>query len=148
MVQWSPDTTTNGFYKYLDSVSRGFSLTHLSGAGCPIYGDDSLTLQCGGTVRVSLGVQKNVPRPITIEWSATVPGGLELRPASGIIRVSGNQRPTVDIQVVSSAQATPGKHTIPIRFRVLSPGKLGQTTLPIAVLEVRVGFAEMGSGTN
>src|SRR5215210_6030998 len=39
MVQWSPDTTTNGFYKYDGSVIRGFSLTHLSGAGCPIYAD-------------------------------------------------------------------------------------------------------------
>src|SRR5688500_12500516 len=39
MIQWSPDTTTNGFYKYRDSTIRGFSLTHLSGAGCPIFGD-------------------------------------------------------------------------------------------------------------
>lgn len=39
MVQWSPDTTTNGFYKYYDSTIRGFSLTHLSGAGCPTYAD-------------------------------------------------------------------------------------------------------------
>src|SRR5438045_9640464 len=32
MVQWSPDTTANGFYHYRDSKIRGFSLTHLSGA--------------------------------------------------------------------------------------------------------------------
>ncbi|MCA1637507.1 MAG: glycoside hydrolase family 92 protein, partial [Acidobacteria bacterium] len=39
MMQWSPDTTANGFYKYRDSKIRGFSLTHLSGAGCPIFAD-------------------------------------------------------------------------------------------------------------
>lgn len=39
MMQWSPDTTANGFYTYGSSLIRGFSLTHLSGAGCPIYAD-------------------------------------------------------------------------------------------------------------
>lgn len=45
MIQWSPDTE-NGFgkdargsYRYKDSAMRGFSLTHLSGPGCPVYGD-------------------------------------------------------------------------------------------------------------
>jgi predicted alpha-1,2-mannosidase len=44
MVQWSPDTTpadTNGrgSYDYRDSHIKGFSLTHLAGAGCSLYGD-------------------------------------------------------------------------------------------------------------
>jgi predicted alpha-1,2-mannosidase len=44
MVQWSPDThpsTTNfaGGYSYEDSKLRGFSLTHLSGAGCAVFQD-------------------------------------------------------------------------------------------------------------
>src|SRR5205085_7165639 len=39
MVQWSPDTTKDGFYRYRTSTIRGFSLTHLSGAGCPAYAD-------------------------------------------------------------------------------------------------------------
>jgi predicted alpha-1,2-mannosidase len=43
MVQWSPDTTTppghlDG-YRYSDHHLTGFSLTHLSGAGCSLYGD-------------------------------------------------------------------------------------------------------------
>jgi predicted alpha-1,2-mannosidase len=44
MVQWSPDTET-GFLKrrtsyfYGDDGIRGFSLNHLSGAGCQIFGD-------------------------------------------------------------------------------------------------------------
>jgi predicted alpha-1,2-mannosidase len=42
MVQWSPDTTSRpdgGGYSYGDSAITGFSLTHLSGPGCPAEGD-------------------------------------------------------------------------------------------------------------
>jgi predicted alpha-1,2-mannosidase len=43
MVQWSPDTSPDGSsgggYTYTDSQISGFSLTHLSGPGCSIYGD-------------------------------------------------------------------------------------------------------------
>jgi predicted alpha-1,2-mannosidase len=38
MIQWSPDTQQN-FYYYDQKNLRGFSVTHLSGAGCPVYGD-------------------------------------------------------------------------------------------------------------
>jgi predicted alpha-1,2-mannosidase len=43
MVQWSPDTAPapahSGGYDYRQHHIRGFSLTHLSGAGCATYGD-------------------------------------------------------------------------------------------------------------
>ena len=44
MIQWSPDTSPNavqsgGGYAYADSTINGFSLTHLSGTGCPSYQD-------------------------------------------------------------------------------------------------------------
>ncbi|MFN8163068.1 MAG: GH92 family glycosyl hydrolase [Solirubrobacterales bacterium] len=43
MVQWSPDTTPvaphSGGYDHRDDHVSGFSLTHLSGAGCSLYGD-------------------------------------------------------------------------------------------------------------
>ncbi len=44
MIQWSPDTSPNavqagGGYSYGDSEINGFSLTHLSGTGCPSYQD-------------------------------------------------------------------------------------------------------------
>ncbi|MEU3242274.1 GH92 family glycosyl hydrolase [Streptomyces sp. NPDC006875] len=40
-VQWSPDTVTyqHGGYAYGDNRIRGFSLTHISGAGCKDYGN-------------------------------------------------------------------------------------------------------------
>jgi predicted alpha-1,2-mannosidase len=39
MIQWSPDTETDGWYRYGKDRIYGFSLTHISGAGCPVYGD-------------------------------------------------------------------------------------------------------------
>ena len=39
MMQWSPDTGRDGWYQHKDAKITGFSLTHLSGAGCPLYGD-------------------------------------------------------------------------------------------------------------
>ena len=44
MVQWSPDTVQQdvsyvGGYAWHDTHIRGFGLTHLSGAGCALYGD-------------------------------------------------------------------------------------------------------------
>nr|WP_290052276.1 GH92 family glycosyl hydrolase [Amycolatopsis sp. MEP2-6] len=41
MVQWSPDTVKSqpGGYFYDDNALTGFSLTHLSGAGCSTYQD-------------------------------------------------------------------------------------------------------------
>ena len=39
MMQWSPDTRPEGWYHYGDKTIRGFSLTHISGAGCSIYAD-------------------------------------------------------------------------------------------------------------
>jgi predicted alpha-1,2-mannosidase len=39
MVQWSPDTNHDAWYRYDEKSILGFSLTHISGAGCPLYGD-------------------------------------------------------------------------------------------------------------
>lgn len=39
MIQWSPDTNREAWYFYNEKHIYGFSLTHISGAGCPLYGD-------------------------------------------------------------------------------------------------------------
>lgn len=39
MMQWGPDTDGDAWYRYGGRRITGFSLTHLSGAGCPLYGD-------------------------------------------------------------------------------------------------------------
>ncbi len=38
MLSWSPDPP-DGMYRYENPVTRGFSLTHLSGPGCGAFGD-------------------------------------------------------------------------------------------------------------
>jgi predicted alpha-1,2-mannosidase len=39
MLYWSPDPVEGPFYHYERPSTRGFSLTHLSGTGCGVYGD-------------------------------------------------------------------------------------------------------------
>lgn len=39
MLYWSPDNVQGTFYRREDRNTRGFSLTHLSGPGCSVYGD-------------------------------------------------------------------------------------------------------------
>ena len=50
MVQWSPDTPSanaGGGYEYNDKAITGFSLTHLSGPGCGVFGDFRVTPVAG-----------------------------------------------------------------------------------------------------
>src|SRR5579863_2229442 len=52
MVQISPDTDTTNWdtdsgYEYSDPTIQGFSLTHLSGTGCPDLGDFLFVPQVG-----------------------------------------------------------------------------------------------------
>jgi predicted alpha-1,2-mannosidase len=54
MVQRSPDTNADAWYKYDEKSIRGFSLTHISGAGCPLYGDFAV-LPVTGTLAESPG---------------------------------------------------------------------------------------------
>ncbi len=43
MAQLSPDTNADAWYKFDEQSIRGFSLTHISGAGCSLYGDFGVT---------------------------------------------------------------------------------------------------------
>ena len=54
MVQWSPDTTNQAWYYYKDLKINGFGMTHISGAGCPVYGDFAV-LPIAGTLAASPG---------------------------------------------------------------------------------------------
>jgi predicted alpha-1,2-mannosidase len=48
MVQLSPDTEDRGYgYHYWDTAIRGFSMTHMSGPGCPNEGDVFFTATTG-----------------------------------------------------------------------------------------------------
>ena len=98
MIQWSPDTSPNavqagGGYSYGDTEINGFSLTHLSGTGCPSYQDVPILPTEGaitspattvatfshqdeqaspGLYRVELGQQA----PISVSLSVTTRSGI------------------------------------------------------------------------
>jgi predicted alpha-1,2-mannosidase len=57
MVQWGPDTHTGEWYNYAYEDSRilGFSMTHLSGAGCRLY-NDLPVLPWSGEVQANPGI--------------------------------------------------------------------------------------------
>src|SRR5689334_3284592 len=51
MIQWSPETQNRhdgGGYDHGDANFRGFALTHMSGPGCPGYGDIPILPLTGG----------------------------------------------------------------------------------------------------
>ena len=94
MIQWSPDTLPNrsdgGGYTYGDSRLGGYSLTHVSGPGCPAAGNIPIlpmtgALPAGNPSRVTTSftnaheiaqagyysARSNLPSPITSQFSAT-----------------------------------------------------------------------------
>jgi predicted alpha-1,2-mannosidase len=63
MIQWSPDTNTSAWYEYSQEAHPGvaaeksilgFGLTHISGAGCELYGDFAV-LPVAGELMASPG---------------------------------------------------------------------------------------------
>ena len=69
MIQWSPDTSPNavqsgGGYDDADSQINGFSLTHLSGTGCPSYQDVPILPTVGA-------IGTAAPEPTTMRPSPT-----------------------------------------------------------------------------
>ncbi len=80
MVQWSPDTTPStinvaGGYTYRDRAIHGFSLTHISGAGCPVYQDIAFMPTVKPVTRSSDLVNKySVSAPFTHRTEQATPG--------------------------------------------------------------------------
>src|SRR3954471_4965902 len=90
MMQWSPDTAKGfgqderGSYLYADTAIRGFSLTHLSGPGCPVFGDVPL-MPFVGAVKSS---PESDPKDYLAKFSHTKekasPGYYEVALESGV----------------------------------------------------------------
>ncbi len=90
MVQWGPDTPSGipGNYYYPDSTIKGFSLTHFSGRGCPVYGDFPFMPYIGSQPSSStFSHQREVAQPgyykvhldsanVDVELTATKHGGM------------------------------------------------------------------------
>jgi predicted alpha-1,2-mannosidase len=72
MVQWSPDTPSQnagGGYEYGDSAITGFSLTHLSGPGCSVFGDFGILPTVG-----AIGDPLTAKQPFSHATEVTAPG--------------------------------------------------------------------------
>lgn len=81
MVQISPDTRDDGWYRYSDGTIRGFSLTHISGAGCSIYADVPILPWSGGIETRSAA---DLSLPFSHENERAVPGYYAVTDANGV----------------------------------------------------------------
>ncbi len=87
MLQWSPDTapdrTSGGGYAYRDRSISGFSLTHLSGPGCPVYGDIPI-LPFVGTIT---GDPARITSPFSHRTEVAHPGSYAVSVGRSPVRV-------------------------------------------------------------
>ncbi|MDQ6767425.1 MAG: GH92 family glycosyl hydrolase [Candidatus Eremiobacteraeota bacterium] len=84
MIQWSPDTTSRpsgGGYSYKDEQISGFSLTHLSGPGCDVFGDIGILPTIGQVLDPA-----NTMQPFTHVTETTSPGYYEIMLGQPAIR--------------------------------------------------------------
>jgi predicted alpha-1,2-mannosidase len=122
MMQWSPDTSPGrpiaGGYSYNDSQISGFSLTHLSGAGCGAEGDVPILPYVGDT--------------------GTNPGGLlapfshsqETAQAGYYEVVTGSGANAVKTELTDTARAGIGRFTFPASTQSQLVFKLDGGTWP------------------
>ncbi|MGH2504145.1 MAG: GH92 family glycosyl hydrolase, partial [Ktedonobacterales bacterium] len=82
MTQFSPDTADgplrSGGYGYVDQRIRGFSLTHLSGAGCTIFGDIPFMPTTGAVADAFTSV------PFSHRDESAAPGAYSVRLGNGV----------------------------------------------------------------
>ncbi len=130
MMQWSPDTSPDavqagGGYAYADTRISGFSLTHLSGTGCPSYQDVPILPTLGavgntpeastatfthGQERASPGRYQVVlgPAPLSVSLAVTTRSGIArfdfptATESNILFKVAGSANPVTaaDVQTV------------------------------------------------
>lgn len=101
MVQWSPDTPSQpagGGYNYGDSAITGFSLTHLSGPGCNVFGDTGILPMTGPVTAPAAASQL-----FSHASEVASPGYYEIRVGM----------PSVRVQLSATARTGLGRFTFP-----------------------------------
>lgn len=111
MVQWSPDTRglERGWYRYGDDTNiSGFGVTHLSGAGCPMFGDFPILPWTGDIVQNPA----QSPQVFVVPFQHTATDGTRLESAEpGYYFVNlGNG---VQVQLTSAKRSGIGIFTFP-----------------------------------
>lgn len=95
LLDWSPDMTGDVFYLYDKPVTRGFSLTHISGPGCGLYGDVPIFPMTGGPEGPSTPRSKSTVYQARIDHNSeqAVPGYYQAALDSGIeVRLAAAMR--------------------------------------------------------
>jgi predicted alpha-1,2-mannosidase len=100
MVQWSPDTNSPdplqpavGGYAYNGTLIRGFSVTHLSGAGCPAAGDFPVMPYPGAVTLSPLASPSTYTAGFDHRHETARPGYYALRMDDGVgVRLSVTRR--------------------------------------------------------
>ena len=76
MVQLSPDTEDRGYgYHYTQEMIKGFSMTHMSGVGCPNEGDVFFTATTGPVLPAEIDFQS----PYSHREESAAPGYYQVR---------------------------------------------------------------------
>jgi putative alpha-1,2-mannosidase len=85
MVQWGPDTHIGEWYNYAydDSKILGFSLTHISGAGCRLF-NDLPVLPWIGEVKANPGIAATYSLPFNHSAEVAHPGYYAVTADNGI----------------------------------------------------------------
>jgi predicted alpha-1,2-mannosidase len=103
MLQWSPDTYPNraegGGYTFTTSAISGFSLTHLSGVGCSIFGDVPV-LPTSGAVPPD---PANADEPFSHATESASPGRYQVQVGS----------PATGVQLAATTRTGIGQFTFP-----------------------------------
>lgn len=121
MVQLGPDTTADptgapsagaSGYRADDPLLRGFSATHLSGAGCPTFGDVPILPilgrlppnPSGATVALNRATEKAAPGRYAVRLKNGVSASMAAGTRSGLVRFAfaGGGRPRVLIKADGS----------------------------------------------
>src|SRR5918998_6709366 len=90
MVQFSPDTERGfgpedrGSYVHRDTAIRGFSLTHLSGPGCPVFGDAPFMPVAGRVEKSPAAAPADYVAKFSHERESASPGFYEVALETGV----------------------------------------------------------------
>ncbi len=131
MIQWSPDTTPNavqsgGGYEFSDTRTTGFSLTHLSGTGCPSYQDVPI-LPTLGPVGAA---PESASEPFSHEHETAAPGRYQVELAPG--------PSPIDVRLAVTTRTGIARVTFPRGTQSNLLFKVGGSINPVSADEVRV----------
>ncbi len=131
MIQWSPDTTPNavasgGGYDVSDSSIDGFSLTHLSGTGCPSYQDVPI-LPTVGAVGAS---PESTTQPFSHQHEAAAPGRYQVALAPG--------PSAIDVSLAVTTRTGIARVTFPQGAQSNLLFKVGGSVNPVSADQVHV----------